>query len=64
MHPLFALMHGRGFLKRPVVEASCNSKTLKEKAEKRFLVASDKKTEWVPDEPGFITARVNCNDHQ
>ncbi len=46
-----------GFLKRPVVEASYNSKTLKEKAE-RILNGLDKKTEWVPDEPGFITARV------
>jgi 3-hydroxybutyryl-CoA dehydrogenase len=46
-----------GFLKRPVVEASCNSKTLKEKAERVFS-GLGKKTEWVPDEPGFITARV------
>ena len=46
-----------GFLKRPVVEASSNSKTIKEKAEKIFNDL-DKKTEWVPDEPGFITARI------
>jgi 3-hydroxybutyryl-CoA dehydrogenase len=46
-----------GFLKRPVVEASSNSKTLKEKAE-RIFNDLDKKTEWVPDEPGFITARI------
>jgi 3-hydroxybutyryl-CoA dehydrogenase len=46
-----------GFLQRPVVEASYNSKALKEKAE-RIFSALDKKPEWVPDEPGFITARV------
>jgi 3-hydroxybutyryl-CoA dehydrogenase len=46
-----------GFLKRPVVEASCNSKPLKEKAE-RIFNGLDKKPEWVPDGPGFITAKV------
>jgi len=46
-----------GFLKRQVVEASYNGKTLKEKAE-RIFNGLDKKPEWVPDEPGFITARV------
>jgi 3-hydroxybutyryl-CoA dehydrogenase len=46
-----------GFLKRPVVEASHNSKTLKEKAEGIFSLLN-KKTEWVPDGPGFITARI------
>jgi len=46
-----------GFLKRPVVEASYNSKPLKEKAE-RIFTGLGKKAEWVPDEPGFITARV------
>ena len=46
-----------GFLKRPVVEASYNSKPLKEKAE-RIFTGLTKKAEWVPDEPGFITARV------
>jgi len=46
-----------GFLKRPMVEASYNSKPLKEKAE-RIFTGLGKKAEWVPDEPGFITARV------
>ena len=46
-----------GFLKRSVVEASCNSNSLKEKTE-RIFNGLNKKTEWVPDEPGFITARV------
>ena len=46
-----------GFLKRSVVEASCNSNSLKEKTE-RIFNGLNKKPEWVPDEPGFITARV------
>ena len=46
-----------GFLKRPVVEASCNDLHLKEKAEEVFNGLGKKPT-WVPDEPGFITARV------
>jgi len=46
-----------GFLKRPVVEASYNSQPLKEKAE-RIFTGLGKKAEWVPDELGFITARV------
>lgn len=46
-----------GFLKRPLVEASCSSKALKEGIE-RIFDCLNKKTEWVPDEPGFITARV------
>ena len=46
-----------GFLKRPVVEASYLSEALKEKTEKIFTCLN-KKTEWVPDIPGFVTARV------
>ena len=46
-----------GFLKRPLVEASCNTKQLKEKSEKIFECLN-KKMEWVPDVPGFIAARV------
>jgi 3-hydroxybutyryl-CoA dehydrogenase len=45
------------FLKRMVVESSCKSEDLKTKAEKIFP-AFNKKVEWVPDVPGFITARV------
>jgi 3-hydroxybutyryl-CoA dehydrogenase len=45
------------FLKRPVAEAACNNDSLKEKAAEAFA-ATGKKTEWVPDIPGFITARV------
>ena len=46
-----------GFLKRPVVEASYNGKTLKERAE-RIFTGLNKKTEWLPDEPGFVTAKI------
>lgn len=46
-----------GFLKRPVVEASCDNKALKKKAE-RIFDCLNKKGEWVPDEPGLITARI------
>jgi 3-hydroxybutyryl-CoA dehydrogenase len=46
-----------GFLKRPVFEASCNSEVLKQKTE-RIFNAMNRKAEWVPDVPGFITARV------
>ncbi|MFI5132830.1 MAG: 3-hydroxyacyl-CoA dehydrogenase family protein [Chitinophagales bacterium] len=45
------------FLKRPITEAACLTETLKTKAEK-ILSCFNKKPEWVPDIPGFITARV------
>jgi 3-hydroxybutyryl-CoA dehydrogenase len=45
------------FLKRPVVEASCSSNELKTRSEIIFS-SFNKTAEWVPDVPGFITARV------
>ena len=45
------------FLKRPVVEASSSNDDMKTKAEIIFKVFN-KTTEWVPDVPGFISARV------
>ncbi|HEY6504977.1 MAG TPA: 3-hydroxyacyl-CoA dehydrogenase family protein [Chitinophagaceae bacterium] len=45
------------FLKRPAIEAACNNELLKEKAE-RIFSGLGKKTEWVPDIPGLVTARV------
>ena len=45
------------FLKRAVVEASCSNEDMKTKAEIIFK-AFNKSTEWVPDVPGFISARV------
>ena len=47
------------FLKRPLLEASGFDDTLKAKAENCFS-AFQKKVEWVPDIPGFITPRVIC----
>ncbi len=46
-----------GFLKRSLVEASSGDQSHKQKAEKIFS-SLYKKIEWVPDQPGFITARV------
>ena len=45
------------FLKRNLTEASCNNDNLKAKAEE-VLRCFNKKAEWTPDIPGFITARV------
>ena len=45
------------FLKRATAEASCNNETVKSKVEE-VLRCFNKKTEWVPDISGFITARV------
>ncbi len=45
------------FLKRPVVEAACLDESLKLKGEQIFK-CFNKTTEWVPDVPGFISARV------
>jgi 3-hydroxybutyryl-CoA dehydrogenase len=45
------------FLKRPVVESSGSNDDLKKQVQKIFS-AFNKTAEWVPDVPGFITARV------
>lgn len=45
------------FLKRPILEASCDDAVLKKKTED-FLSLLNKKVEWVIDEPGFITPRI------
>ena len=45
------------FLKRSLIEASSQNEKLKTKAEEVFL-CFNKKIEWTPDIPGFITARV------
>lgn len=46
-----------GFLKRSVIEATCNDEILKTKANEVFSCFK-KKPEWVTDVPGFITAGV------
>lgn len=45
------------FLKRKITEASCTNDEIRIKA-KKILSCFGKKTEWVPDVPGFVTARV------
>ena len=45
------------FLKRNITEASCNNESIKHKAAK-VLGYFNKKIEWTPDVPGFITPRV------
>jgi 3-hydroxybutyryl-CoA dehydrogenase len=46
-----------GFLKRSLIEASLTGDNNKQQAEKIFSLLH-KKIEWLPDQPGFITARV------
>jgi len=46
-----------GFLKRQVVEASCNDEKIKLATGKIFSLLN-KRAEWVNDKPGFISARV------
>lgn len=45
------------FLQRPLAEVACRNETTRENAEKLFHLLG-RKTEWVPDIPGFITPRV------
>lgn len=45
------------FLASPMLEAACTSKEEKAKLEEVFSLLQ-KKIEWLPDEPGFVTARV------
>jgi 3-hydroxybutyryl-CoA dehydrogenase len=55
--PIVRINAWRGFLKRQVVEASCNDEKIKLAAGKIFSLLN-KRVEWVEDKPGFITARV------
>jgi 3-hydroxybutyryl-CoA dehydrogenase len=45
------------FLKRSIFEASYQSEEMKENAEK-IIIVLNRKIEWTPNIPGFITARV------
>ena len=57
IHPSFIRINAwPGFL-GSIVEASCLKEELKEKTELVFE-QFNKKVEWLPDEPGFITPRV------
>ena len=46
-----------GFFERPVWEAACPDPVIREKAEET-AARLGRKLEWVPDIPGFLTARV------
>lgn len=46
-----------GFLKRPIIEASCDQTGARSATEKIFSLLNQK-IEWVADEPGFVTARI------
>ncbi|HEU4903093.1 MAG TPA: 3-hydroxyacyl-CoA dehydrogenase family protein, partial [Flavisolibacter sp.] len=57
-HPSFVRINGwPTFLSSPVIEAACNDDDTRAKAETVFSLFQ-KKLQWLPDEPGFITARV------
>lgn len=57
-HPSFVRVNGWStFLSSPLIEAACNDEDTKAKAETVFSLFQ-KKLQWLPDEPGFITARV------
>jgi 3-hydroxybutyryl-CoA dehydrogenase len=54
----FVRMNGwNSFLKNALTEASCNNDAIKKKANAVFL-AFNKTAEWVPDIPGFVSARI------
>ena len=55
--PVIRINAWPGFLKRNIAEVCCNDEINKSKAEK-ILSLLNRKTEWVPDIKGFISARV------
>ena len=55
--PLIRINAWPGFLKRNIAEIACRDGTNKKEVEK-ILSLLNKKTEWVPDIKGFISARV------
>lgn len=56
--PDFVRLNGwPGFLKRNMAEAAASNETARSAAEK-VLACFGKQVEWVPDLPGFVTARV------
>jgi 3-hydroxybutyryl-CoA dehydrogenase len=57
-HPDFIRINGwNTFLSSPVWEAACRDEEKRQKAEAVFHFLG-KKVEWLPDSPGFVTARV------
>ncbi len=58
IHPSFVRINAwTTFLSSSVIEASCTNEAIKSKVEEVFSFFN-KKIEWLPDGPGFITARV------
>jgi len=56
--PHFIRMNGwPTFLQRSLTEVACSDEALKEKAE-AALAVFNRTAEWVPDVPGFVSARV------
>jgi 3-hydroxybutyryl-CoA dehydrogenase len=55
--PFVRINGWHGFLKRPIIEASCDEINAKSETEKIFSLLN-KKIEWIADEPGFVTARI------
>jgi 3-hydroxybutyryl-CoA dehydrogenase len=55
--PLIRINGWPTFLERTVAEVACHNETDRTKVEKIFT-ALNRKTEWVPDVKGFISARV------
>lgn len=56
----FVRMNGwNTFLSSSLVEAACSNEQLKVRTEAVFAVFN-KRIEWLPDEPGFVTARIIC----
>lgn len=58
VNSLFVRINGwNTFLSSSLIEAACGDEAVKPIAEEVFSVFN-KKTEWLQDEPGFVTARV------
>ena len=55
--PFFGKNGWTGFLKRPPTEVSCADESQRKKAE-AVLSLINRKAEWVPDIPGFVSARI------
>jgi 3-hydroxybutyryl-CoA dehydrogenase len=55
--PFVRLNAWAGFLNRPLAEVACGDENRKIEAEKIFSLLN-KKTRWVADKPGFISARI------
>lgn len=55
--PFFRINAWPGFLKRNIAEVACATESNKKEVEK-ILSLLNKKTEWIPDIKGFISARV------